>query len=133
MMGQVENSPIYRLVGNLGANSANTAIHMSPHAGPLLDASRAMQSTKPPGSRLRPPPAADALEKVGFVSKGDKQYVKHAKVSLGAVLTWVSQTTRLSSAARILWPGRRAVLAVLCRSQRQSRCCASLPPYKRLE
>lgn len=76
--------------------------HVPPHAGPLLHASRAMQSTKPPGSRLRPPPAADALEKVGFVSKGDKQYVKHARISLGAVLTWVSQTTRLPSAARIL-------------------------------
>lgn len=63
----------------------------APHAAVLLrllnDASRAMQSTKIPGSRLRPPPAADALESVGFVSKGDKKYVWCEGESPRAVLT----------------------------------------------
>ncbi|KAJ5104062.1 hypothetical protein N7532_004591 [Penicillium argentinense] len=66
--------------GNLGANSANDTNTEVPHEWQSIDEAslvpQAMQTTRVPGSRLRP--VADSLESVGFVSKGDRKLFDHS-------------------------------------------------------
>lgn len=94
-----------------------------------------MQSAKRLPTRLKPPAVSrDPLESVGFVSKGDKQYV-HPSIQRRVYikLTRHSQIVGLQCPGGVLRQDRRTVHAVLRSEFQGSGCSVRLSSHHSLE